>query len=167
MVPSAPFQLIDVLRKHDVPFVIIGGHAVSYHGFVRNTEDVDIIVLRTPDSVRSLFAALSELNAQWIGTEIDPETNLEKTYRVTESYVEHTHLMMLCTDLGFLDVFDYVPGLENQPVIDLLDTAIQTDHGPVVSLPWLRKLKAASGRAKDKVDLENLPDAEDGHARPQ
>jgi hypothetical protein len=25
-----PFRLIDTLIKHDVPFVIVGGHAVTY-----------------------------------------------------------------------------------------------------------------------------------------
>ena len=28
-----PFQLIDILRCHDVPLVIIGGHAVTFHEF--------------------------------------------------------------------------------------------------------------------------------------
>jgi len=30
-----PFRLLDVLCCHNVPFVIIGGHAVAYHGFLR------------------------------------------------------------------------------------------------------------------------------------
>jgi hypothetical protein len=30
-----PFHLLGVLSSHNVPFVIIGGHAVTYHGFVR------------------------------------------------------------------------------------------------------------------------------------
>lgn len=38
-----PFRLIDVLARHNVPFVIIGGHAGTYHGYVRATEDTDIV----------------------------------------------------------------------------------------------------------------------------
>ena len=34
-----PFHLLDVLSSHNVPVVIIGGHAVAFHGFVRATED--------------------------------------------------------------------------------------------------------------------------------
>lgn len=37
MESGAPFRLIDALIKHDVPFVIVGGHAVTYHGYVRAT----------------------------------------------------------------------------------------------------------------------------------
>lgn len=36
------FPILDLLRRHKVPFVVIGGHAVIHHGFVRATEDVDI-----------------------------------------------------------------------------------------------------------------------------
>jgi len=30
-----PLHLLDVLNCHDVPFVIIGGHAVTCHRFVK------------------------------------------------------------------------------------------------------------------------------------
>lgn len=47
---GSPFLLIDVLLKHDVPIVIIGGHAVTYHGYVRATQDIDVIFLRAADT---------------------------------------------------------------------------------------------------------------------
>src|SRR5688500_8097085 len=103
-----PFRLIDVLTKHDVPFVIIGGHAVTYHGFVRATEDTDIVVRRTPESDQALFAALNEMNAQWIGDEIDPATGVERTFPVSLDYIQACRLMMLITDFGFLDIFDFI-----------------------------------------------------------
>jgi hypothetical protein len=68
-----PFRLLDVLNSHNVPFVIIGGHAVTYHGFVRATEDTDVVFLRTPESELLLLAALTEVNACWIGNE--PESS--------------------------------------------------------------------------------------------
>ena len=33
------FHVIDLFHQHDIPFVVIGGHAVAYHGYVRATED--------------------------------------------------------------------------------------------------------------------------------
>ena len=41
-------DLFKHLEEYEVPFVVIGGHAVNYHGFIRATEDVDIVFLRTP-----------------------------------------------------------------------------------------------------------------------
>jgi hypothetical protein len=49
--------------RHHVPLVVIGGYAVIYHGYVRSTEDVDIVFQRTLESEAALLAALSELDA--------------------------------------------------------------------------------------------------------
>lgn len=35
------FPLLETLARHGVPFVIIGGHAVNFHGSLRASEDVD------------------------------------------------------------------------------------------------------------------------------
>lgn len=154
-----PFRLIDVLIKHDVPFVIVGGHAVTYHGYVRATEDTDLVFLRTDEAEASLYTALTELNACWIGSEIDRETGLEHTYPVSLEYIRGTHLMMLVTDYGFLDIFDYIPGHPSEPVGDLFASSSQTGGRRFVSLQWLRRMKEAAGRPRDRIDLENLPDA--------
>lgn len=158
MESGSPYRLIDLLLKHDVPFVVIGGHAVTFHGHVRGTEDVDIVFQRTDDSERSLLNALVEVHAKWIGNEVDPETQLERVHDVTIQYVRSSHLMMVATDYGYLDIFDFIPGFPNEDVSDLLDTAIDSERGKFASLAWLRKMKEASGRAKDKSDLEHLSD---------
>ena len=153
-----PFRLIDVLVKHDVPFVIIGGHAVAYHGYVRATEDTDVVFLRSDDAETALYEALVELNARWIGNEIDPKTGVEYTYPVSPAYVRGTHLMMLLTDEGFLDVFDHIPGHPNEAVDDLLSSSHESDGRRFVSIEWLKRMKQAAGRPKDRIDLDNLPD---------
>jgi hypothetical protein len=157
MESGAPFHLIDVLAKHEVPFVIIGGHAVAYHGYVRATEDTDVVFLRSADAEAALYKALVELNARWIGREIDPETGIEHTYPVSPEYIRATRLMMLLTDAGFLDIFDFIPGHPNEPVEELFGSSHQSGGRRFVSLEWLRRMKQAAGRPKDRLDLENLP----------
>jgi hypothetical protein len=152
-----PFLLIDTLIRHDVPFVIIGGHAVTYHGYVRATEDTDVVFLRSDEAETSLYRALVELNAHWIGKDIDPATGIERAYPVSREYVRDTHLMMLFTDYGFLDIFDYIPGYPDDAVDHLVKSAQENEGRRFVSLAWLRKMKNASGRPKDLIDLDNLP----------
>lgn len=65
--------------------------------------------------------------------------------------------MMMLTDAGFLDVFDSVPGLPDEPVDQLFDTCETARGLKFVSLAWLRRMKEAGGRPKDRMDLENLP----------
>lgn len=157
MESGAPFLLIDVLIKHDVPFVIIGGHAVAYHGYVRATEDTDVVFLRSADAETALYKALVELNARWIANEIDPATGIEYTYPVSPEYIRGTHLMMLLTDEGFLDIFDFIPGYPDELVEELLGSSHESAGRRFVSLKWLRRMKEAAGRPKDRLDLENLP----------
>ena len=151
-------EILRLLRRHRVPFVVIGGHAVNFHGYLRITEDSDVVWLRSPESEQSLLRALTELNAQYIGSEIDPATSLERSYPVTISYIQGAHLMMLSTKMGFLDLFDYVPGAQAEEVEKLLATSIESDGLRFASLDWLRRMKQSTDRAKDKNDLENLPD---------
>jgi hypothetical protein len=155
------FPLLETLARHGVPFVIIGGHAVNFHGSLRATEDVDVVWLRSASSERSLKAALDELGAEYISNQIDPSTGIEKTYRVTIDYIRNRRLMMLCTRHGFLDLFDFVPDHPDTPVIELLNTSIDVDGLRFVSLAWLRRLKRAANRPKDQIDLRNLPDTDE------
>ena len=148
----------DVLLKHGVPFCIIGGHAVGVHGFLRTTEDVDILFHRTPESEPRLVEALLAMNARWIADEIDPATGFERQVPVDAAYVSRQRMMILMTDLGFLDIFDYVPGLPSTPVAELINSALVVQGVPYVSRDWLLKLKRAAGRPQDLRDITMLGD---------
>jgi hypothetical protein len=155
--PNEP-EILSVLRRHGVPFVIIGAHAVNFHGHVRATEDTDVVWLRSPEAEKVLLAALTEIEAHYIGKEIDPATKLERTHPVSLSFIQASHLMMLSTRCGFLDLFDYVPGFPSQDVGEVFKASIEANGLRYVSLHWLRLMKKASGRPKDRLDLESLPE---------
>ena len=152
------FELLLLLRRHGVPFVVVGGHAVTFHGHVRSTEDVNVVWLRSPDAEVALTAALREANAAWISAEIDPATLAERLMPVTEAYVRGNHLMMLFTDFGFLNVFDYVPGYPHADVAEFFAESVLHGDLRYASLAWLRRMKAAAGRPKDNDDLSKLAD---------
>ena len=152
-----PLRAFELLARARVPFVIIGGHAVNFHGYVRTTEDADVIFQRTAASEVALLQALQSIQACWISDEIDLSTGLERLIPITASYVLSEHLMMLCTDLGFLDIYDYIPGFSDTPVQEILADSVVLGELRFVSLRWLRKLKAQAGRHKDLDDLEHLP----------
>lgn len=153
-------RVLEVLTRHGVPFVVIGGHAVNFHGSLRATEDTDVLWIRSPEAERRLLAALGEIEAAFIGNEIDPATGIERTHPVTAAFVRGERLMMLCTLAGFLDLFDHVPGFPEEPVASVWESAVELDGVRFASLAWLRRMKRAAGRPKDLLDLENLPEAD-------
>jgi len=152
-----PLAIFQALAQAGIPFVIIGGHAVNFHGYVRTTEDADVVFQRTPTSEAQLLRVLQTLNACWVSDELDPQTGVERLVPVTDSYLATQHLMMLATDKGFLDLYDYIPGYPETPVEQLFTDAVQLDELKFVSLVWLRKMKTQAARRRDLDDLENLP----------
>jgi len=153
-----PLTVFQLLARAGVRFVIIGGHAVTFHGHVRATEDADLIFGRSPASEAALLEALESIHACWISDERDPATGQERLVPVSPSYVRGEHLMMLTTDIGFLDLYDYIPGFPDMPVADVFSDSIELDNLRFVSLRWLRKMKQSAGRHKDLDDLEHLDD---------
>jgi hypothetical protein len=151
-------QILLALLNHGIDFVIIGAHAVNFHGYIRLTEDLDLVWLRSQPAEKNLLAALKEIGAEFISETIDPATGIERSFPVTPPYIESTHLMMLVTRLGFLDLFDYVPALPGEQVSTLFSSSIESNGFRYASLDWLRRMKAAAGRSKDLLDLEMLPE---------
>jgi hypothetical protein len=150
-------ELLRRIQASGVPFVVVGGHAVVHHGHIRSTEDVDIVWLRSPEAESALSQALDDLRAAWISDEIDPKTRMERLMPVSLAYIRANHLMMLQTQYGFLDVFDYVPGAPEADVARFYEeSVVAQDQVRYPSLEWLRRMKEAAGRAKDRVDLEEL-----------
>ncbi len=154
---STPMALVDSLVAQQVPFVIIGGHAVNFHGHLRTTEDVDIIYRRTRQSVEALYNVLSMAEAFRIDNEIDPATGIEKTHQITKAEVGRSHLLMLGTKHGYIDIFDFIPGLPEEPLDDLFASAVVAEGRPFASLDWLKRMKQATGRPRDLEDLKHLP----------
>jgi hypothetical protein len=154
---AAEFPIFEVLKRHGVPFVIVGGHAVNFHGFTRATENTDVVWIRSPEAESALELALAEMEAVYIGKEIDPATGIERTYPVSISFIRSHHLMMLCTKFGFFDLFTYVPGHPHLDVMQWYETSVPAGGYRYCSLQWLRKMKSEAGRSKDLTDLEQLP----------
>ena len=70
---AEPADLLELLRRfaHEgVQYVLIGGHAVRINGFVRSTEDIDILLPSSVENGRKVIRALSFLPSS---RELDPE----------------------------------------------------------------------------------------------
>ncbi len=149
-------QIFDVLNGYGIEYVIIGGHAVNFHGYIRTTEDIDIIIDPVPANRKRLLSALKSINAYWIRNEIDPDTGMEKTEPITESFVLRTHMMMLGADLGFIDIFDFIPGFPEENIEKVFATSESLENLRFISLDWLIKIKEKSARDRDLEDIEKL-----------
>lgn|GEM_PF-962611 len=53
-------ELIGLCLSRKVEFLLVGGYALAFHGAPRFTEDIDLLVLVSPDNADKLFQVLTE-----------------------------------------------------------------------------------------------------------
>ena len=70
---------------------------------------------------------------------IHSSTGIEKIVPVTLNYIEREHMMMLGTKLGYVDLFDFIPGLPAESLTDLFSSAQSSGSLKFVNLHWLRR----------------------------
>jgi hypothetical protein len=59
--------LLELLNSHEVEYVIVGAHALAFHGAPRYTGDIDIFVHRDRSNADRLMAALRDFGFGSVG----------------------------------------------------------------------------------------------------
>ena len=54
-------EICSVLNEFKVKYVIIGGWAIFFHGYERTTRDIDVIIDSSPENIKEIKSALSEV----------------------------------------------------------------------------------------------------------
>ena len=146
------FGVLEVLLRHEVDFVLIGGLAARLHGSPSVTVDVDVCPAREPENLARLADALRELDARLRTPEDDVG------FVIDAEMLGRASNLTLTTSHGYLDVLaepigtrGYVELIGNARVLDVEGMKL-----PVVSLSDLIRMKEASGRPKDRIELEVL-----------
>lgn len=147
--------LLVALHEREVRFVVIGGIAVGAHGFVRGTEDLDLVPDPDPENLEKLTAALEALKATLptVGDRsFDPATDA--------GVIRRGGNVTAMTRFGGLDVVQRARGVPSysQLVTDAIDSELLGIPVKVCSLARLREMKRAQNRTQDQLDLENLPE---------
>jgi hypothetical protein len=155
-----PDDLLLALNKAQVQFVVIGGVAVGVHGFVRATEDLDIVPDPALQNLARLARLLKEIEATQVGAgEFSPE---EFPYDPTdpEQLAEGANFR-LETSHGALDVMQWVPGIESDHAYPELarlaiDVTFRGANVRVCGIEHLRTMKRTAARERDLMDLREL-----------
>ncbi len=145
---SAVHKTLDrITRRLDdlgIPYAVVGGMAMFYHGFRRFTEDVDLLV--TPEDLKTIHSRLEGLGYV-------PPFAGSKHLRDAESGVR----------VEFLTTGDYPGDGKPKPIAfpDPRDVSVEIEGVRCLRLPRLIELKLASGmsnvsRRRDLADVQDL-----------
>ena len=63
MIPLQPDlkEFLRLLNDHHVKYLLVGGFAVSYHGYPRTTDDMDTWVRMSPENAKRVIAVLQDI----------------------------------------------------------------------------------------------------------
>jgi hypothetical protein len=149
-----PEEMIRVLGRHRVDYVLIGGLAATLHGSPLRTGDADICPDSNRENLERLAAALVEMEARISA----PDAAGGLAFACDAKFLEGVTLLNLITKYGDLDISFEPAGTLGYA--ELRAQSVQYDlEGltvPVAALGDIIRSKEAAGRAKDRAALPTL-----------
>lgn len=137
-------EFLQCLNARSVEYLVIGGHAVAFHGYPRATADLDIWIAVHPANAARMVAALKEFGFDV--PELLPDLFLRED-RVIRMGVAPNRIEI---QTG-IDGVTFAACYAHRVAAKLEDIPVW-----FISLPDLKINKRAAGRNKDLADLDNL-----------
>lgn len=149
---EAPLKFADILQvlsRHGVDYILVGGIAAVLEGAPVSTFDLDVVIHRTSENHQKVLAALHELNARYpAGRHIVPDAGKMESIR--------TH--RLITDSGPLDIMESIgQGLTYGDLVsETLDYEVAGYRVRTLNLETIIRSKEQAHRDKDLLVLPIL-----------
>lgn len=145
-------EFLKLLTAEEVEFVIVGGYAVAFHGYIRATNDIDFFFGITPENIRKICDALEHF-----GIPV-PEANIQ-------NFSEPGAIIRIGTPPVQIEMINNISGLSFEEV---WSRRVESVYGETsvgyISLADLLKNKKASGRPKDLADVDELGGEREKHS---
>lgn len=154
-VPYQPDGILEVLERHKVRYVVIGGLAAELRGSPYVTRDVDVTPERTKANFARLAKALNELEAKLRVPNVDEPLAIALDQRTFGQGTTWTFV----TKHGFLDIALLPDGTRGYEDLKRSATREQITDGVtilVAALSDVIRSKEAAGREKDRAILPIL-----------
>jgi hypothetical protein len=137
-------EFIELLTLNDVEYLVVGVYAVGFHGHPRYTGDIDFWIAISKINAEKVIKCLKEFGFGSLAIEV-------------EDLMDNDVIIQLGYEPNRIDILTSVTGLN---FIDCFKERVQAEFDDItvnfIDLKNLKVNKAATGRAKDLGDLENL-----------
>ncbi len=140
-------ELLKCFEKYKVRYLVVGGYAVMKYSEPRFTKDLDLFISTEKDNADRVYSALKEFGA--------PLENL-----TVKDFSQKGYFYQMGRPPLRVDIMMSIPGVEfdeawkNRTLVRLDDLSIF-----FISRKDLIRSKEASGRPRDKIDIETLKQA--------
>ena len=140
-------EVLAAFYEYKVNYMVVGGYAVNFHGYERNTNDLDIWVKSTPENLICIVSALTKLGFD------DASIDHIKRFNLTQPF-----LFNIGKEPYDIEVFNFVTGVkyEEAELHKILFTHSSKMPVYFISIQDLILNKMLADRTKDKLDVEML-----------
>ena len=137
-------EFIELLNAHEVRYLVVGAHALAFHGRPRYTGDIDFFVDSSPENAQRINTALQEFGL------IDIDLN-------AADFTTPDMVVQLGVEPNRVDIMTSISGVMFGEAWDSRAPG-ELDGLPVqfISKELLRRNKAAVARKQDLADLDYL-----------
>jgi len=144
--------LLERLAAAEINYVLVGGLAVNAWGYLRATRDIDLVPDPAAPNLERLDAVLRDL-----GGKVEVGDRLLEGSAI-KTFLRTGDRTLVVTDYGRIDVLQGLPQVPPYSSLDQRAQTVEIDglRVRVCSLDDLLEMKRASGRPRDKDDLEAL-----------
>jgi predicted nucleotidyltransferase len=137
-----------IIELHDAgaEFVVLGGHAVAYHGHPRATKDLDVLVRASPENAGRVYRALAAFGAP-LGL-----------FEVGEAdFATYEGVLQIGLPPRRIDILNRADGITFDDAIAGNESFdVEGRRIPVIGLEALLKNKRAAAREQDLADVKAL-----------
>jgi hypothetical protein len=148
MLTSPDFrELLSILAKYKVRYLVVGGYAVMKYTEPRFTKDLDLWIATDPGNAEAVFAALREFGAPL--KELTPA-----------DFTQEGYFYQMGNPPFRLDIMMSLPGVTFETAWANREEAhVEELVVPFISKVDLIKTKEASARDQDLIDVKKLRNA--------
>ncbi|RYG05540.1 MAG: hypothetical protein EOO07_29960 [Chitinophagaceae bacterium] len=137
-------DFIDLLNQHSVEYMVVGAHALAYHGRPRHTGDLDIWIKPSVENALRMIVVLHDFGFKSVG--------LTEQDFLRENYV---------TQLGYqplrIDILNSISGVEfDEAYANKVESNVDDLRINFINVSEFIRNKEASGRTKDLSDIASL-----------
>ncbi|MGQ0744313.1 MAG: hypothetical protein ACT4OS_08285 [Acidimicrobiales bacterium] len=162
---EAPFldldQILAVLDRHLVEFLVVGGVTAIAYGAIRPTSDLDCVARRSGTNLDRLAAALRELNARLRIAGLSDKEAAALPTQLDRDTLARMEISTWRTDAGDLDVLIDIADRSGRRMgfDELIGRAtVQDVKGRIARIAALDDVIASKERANRPKDREALPE---------
>ena len=155
-------RILDVLDRHQVDYLLVGGVSANAYGALRRTADFDCLPALDRDNLRRVAAALRELGARLRVEGLSDEESRALPVQVDGTTLASMEVSTWRTDAGDFDVLTNIPGRDGtrRRYGDLLARSTTKVLGEltirVANIDDVIASKEWANRPKDHEALEEL-----------